>query len=240
MKKAFLLLISLIFVLGSSGSLYAKNPIVNYFSRLLDESRAEMAVGELLREQFFKEMADNYEIELDAGLTSRIRRIAENTSRPEIQYNVYLIKSDVPDEIVFPGGSVLLTTGLLDSTVDDIQRDFILSRNLMHLVLRHPMKLLKKEGLYASLLNQQKLLPERRDEKNLRAMTRDYLRNQAKMDHKKADLQGILLSASPEKTRKSAIDLLNRFTGKIWPVSPMDTGDLPGRIEELEKLKLPE
>lgn len=240
MKKALILTIAFTFIIVSSASLFAKNPIISYFSRLLDESRAEMVVGELLREQFFKEVSGAVELELDPKLTARIRKIAENTSRPEIGYNVYVIKSDIPDEIVFPGGSVLLTTGLLSSTAETLQTDFILSRNLMHMVLRHPMRLLKKEGLYAGLLNQIKLSPQLRDENLLRAMTRDYLRNLVKMDHKKADLQGILLSESPEKTRKSAIALLKKFTGRIWPVRPMDTGDLPGRIEELEKLKLPE
>lgn len=218
----------------------AKNPIVRYFSRLLDESRAEMAIGELMLNRFFKELAGNVKIELEPELTARVRKLAESTSRPDFQYSVYLMKSEIPDELIFPGGAILITTGLLDSAVDDLQKDFILSRNLMQQVLRQPMKLLKKEGLYAGFLNQIKLAEDRRDDKRIRSMIRDYLRNLVKMDHKKADLQGILLSESPEKTRKAAIELLKNFTGRIWPVLPMDTGDLPGRIEELEKLKLPE
>jgi hypothetical protein len=102
------------------------------------------------------------------------------------------------------------------------------------------MKLLKKEGLYARMLNQIKLPENKRNANKTRTLTRDYLRNLVKMDHKKADLQGILLLNSPEKARKAAISLLKKFTGRIWPVLPMDTGNLPGRIDTLEKLKLPE
>ncbi|GAB4267322.1 MAG: hypothetical protein Kow0029_01780 [Candidatus Rifleibacteriota bacterium] len=240
MRKLLSLLVLISFVVLPSPGAQAKNPIISYFSRLLDESRAEVAVGEILREQFFKELQDCVEIVLDEALTQKVKKIAESTSRPQIQYQVYIIKSDIPDEIVFPGGTIILTSGLLKYAQSDLQLNFILGRNLMHIVLRHPMKLLKKEGLYAGLLNQVKLASEKRDYRKIREMTRDYLRNLAKMDHKKADLQGILLSSSPESTRKAAIELLNKFSGKIWPTLPMDTGDLPGRIGELEKLKLPE
>lgn len=239
-KISFLLLPILILISGPVRAASNGNPILRYFSRLLDESRAEMAVGKLLQETFVKELHESVKCELDQKMSARLRKIAENSNRPDIQYNVYLINSDIADEIVFPGGNVFLTTGLLNSAENDIQQDFILSRNLMHLVLRHPMKLLKKEGLYARLLNQLKLVPEQRDVAGLKEMTRDYLRNQAKMDHKKADLQGLLLLKSPELVRKAAIALLKKFTGRIWPVLPMDTGDLPGRIDALEKLKLPE
>lgn len=240
MKKKLSLLCAFVMLILPTVAAATNNPIVRYFSRLLDESKAEMAVGQLLQEHFVNELKTTMKIELDQAMTTRMRKLAENTGRPEMQFNVFVIASDIADEIVFPGGGVFLTSGLLQTAEDELQRDFILSRNLMHLVLRHPMKLLKKESLYVGLLNQIKLSPNQRDEAKLKEMTRDYLRNQAKMDHQKADLQGILLLSSPEKARKAAIALLNKFTGKIWPVSPMDTGNLPGRIDALEKLKLPE
>ncbi|MEW6708491.1 MAG: M48 family metalloprotease [Candidatus Riflebacteria bacterium] len=232
------LVLSVALLLLAVSQAQAANPIVKYFSRLLDESRAEIEVGRLLEDQFLRELGDA--IKPSDELSAKIRKIAENTSRPEVNYRVFIIDSDVADELVFPGGALFLTTGLLSTAVEEFQLEFILSRNLMHMVLRHPMKLLKSEGLYAGLLNQLKLAPDYRDQTKIREMTRDYLRNQAKMDHKKVDLQGILLLASPEKGRKAAIALLQKFTGRIWPVLPMDTGNLPGRIDALEKLKLPE
>jgi predicted Zn-dependent protease len=207
---------------------------------LLDETRAETAIGDLLFTQFHKELSKNLEIKEDKKLTEKIKKVAESTSRPEMPYSIQVIRSDVADEIVFPGGKIVLTTGLLESAKDEEQLDFILFRNLMHSVLRHPMKLIKKEGLYAKLLNQIKLHEEKRDFSEIRSITRDYLRSQMRMDHQKADIQGLLLSDSPEKTRLAAIELLKTFTTRIWPVFPMDTGDLPARIEILEKLKLPD
>lgn len=240
MKKLFSLFAFTLIFISCNTELLAKNAILRYFSRLLDESRAEIAVGTIMQDLFIAETGKSLEVQPDEKLTRRLGKIAENSGRPEMQYKVYIIKSDIADEIVFPGGGVFLTTGLLEAAADELQQDFILSRNLVHLVYRHPMKVLKIEGLYAALLNQAKLLPEKRDLLKIRQITRDYLRNQAKMDHLKADLQGILMLSSPERSRKAALELLKKFTGRLWPAQPMDTGDLPGRIEALEKLKLPE
>ena len=60
------------------------------------------------------------------------------------------------------------------------------------------------------------------------------------MNHKKADVQGALITSNPDKTRLGAIDLLSSFTVNIWPPSPFDNVDLPSRIEDLKRLKLPE
>ncbi len=218
----------------------AANPVVRYFSRLLDETRAEQAIGDLLLDQFLEDLPDNIKVASDTVLSDRMRHLAESTSRPEINFVVMVIESDVIDEIPFPGNILLVTTGLLSAAVTEEQRDFILARNVMHISLKHPMRLIKHEGLYPSMLNQLKLMPEKRNSQQLRTMVRDYLRNLVKMNHKKADLQGILLTRSPEKTRKAAIEMLSSFSVHVWPLSSWDTGDLPARISELEKLKLPE
>lgn len=240
MKKPtiIVLLLSSLFLVSSAAQ--AANPFINYFSRLLDETRAEMAIGEFMKNQILSEMPANQAIASDSASTQRMRKLAENSARPDMAYNVIIIESDIPDEIPLPGGTLILTSGLLSAATEEQQRDFILARNLMHIVLKHPMKLIKSEGLYPKLLNQLKLAPEKRNPQLLRAWMRDYLINLPKMDHKKADLQGILITASPEKTRKAAIELLRGFSVRVWPVLPWDTGELPSRISELEKLKLPE
>lgn len=220
--------------------LQAANPVIRYFTRLLDETRAEMAIGDLMKDHIIKEMPENVAIASDTLLSKRLRQLAESSASADLNYNVIVIASDIPDEIPLPGGTLMLTSGLLAAATNDEQKDFILARNLMHMVLKHPMKLIKNEGLYPKLLNQLKMIPEKRNPQQLRAMMRDYLINLPKMDHKKADLQGILLTRSPEKTRKAAIEMLSSFSVRVWPVLPWDTGDLPARIGELEKLKLPE
>lgn len=218
----------------------AVNPVMRYFTQLLDETRAEIAIGELMRDQFLSEFPEYLKIASDTEMTTRMRKLAESSSRAELGYNVLIIDSDIPDEIPLPGGTLIVTSGLLTAAATSEQRDFILARNVIHIVLKHPMKLVKNEGLYPTILNQLKTRPENRSQQILRKVLRDYLRNIPKLDHKKADLQGILLTSSPEKTRKAAIEMLKSFSIRVWPVLPWDTGDLPSRIAELEKLKLPE
>jgi len=219
---------------------WAVNPVMRYFTQLLDETRAEIAIGELMRDQFLSEFPEYLSIASDTTMSLRMRKLAESSSRAELNYTVLVIESDIPDEIPLPGGTLIVTSGLLKAAGTGEQRDFILARNVMHIALKHPMKLIKNEGLYPTILNQLKARPENRNPQALRKVLRDYLRNIPKLDHKKADLQGILLTSSPEKTRKAAIEMLKSFSIRIWPVLPWDTGDLPTRIAELEKLKLPE
>lgn len=234
------LIFSLLMICLGLQPVMAINPVMRYFTQLLDETRAEIAIGELMREQFLSEFPDYLSIASDTTMSLRMRKLAENSSRAELNYNVLVIESDIPDEIPLPGGTLIVTSGLLTAAGTSDQRDFVLARNVMHIALKHPMKLIKNEGLYPTILNQLKTRPENRNPQTLRKVLRDYLRNIPKLDHKKADLQGILLTSSPEKTRKAAIEMLKSFSIRIWPVLPWDTGDLPARIAELEKLKLPE
>jgi hypothetical protein len=240
MKTFFRPGVLLLLMLAISSASSAANPVVRYFSRLLDETRAEIAIGELIKEHLLREMPASFAVASDVELTARMKKLAENSIRADMNYSVMIISSDIPDEIPLPGGTLMLTSGLLAAAATQEQRDFLLARNIMHMALKHPMKLIKNEGLYPKLLNQLKMAPEKRNSQQLRALIRDYLMNLPKMDQKKADLQGILLTPSPDNTRKAAISMLSGFSVRVWPVMPWDTSELPVRINELEKLKLPE
>jgi hypothetical protein len=234
-----LLLITVLLMLAFANSAQAKNPIMRYFARLLDETKAEMAVGGLIYSEFVKDPSIASSINYNHILSEKAKRLAENCPRPELGFMVYVMQSEIPDEICFPGGNIVLTSALLDSAKSEEQKEFIVARNVMLIALRLPMKLIKNEGLYARLLNQLKLPEDRRDMEEVRLLVKDYLRNVFKMDHQKADLQGILLTNKPEETRKQVIELLKTYSETMWPVMPWDRGDLRGRIRDLENLKLP-
>ena len=223
-------------------ALYAqtRNPIIRYFSRLLDETRAELAIGELISGEMLREMTKKQPIVADAALTKRMQQLSESSSRPELQYHVYVVDSESIDEIPFPGGYLILTSGLMAKADSPAKVDFILARNQALIMMRQPMKLIKKEGLYPSFLNYLKLPEAKKNKQDLRVYIRDYLRSLPKMDHRRADIQGLLLTRSPEQTRKGAVQMLKELSDNIWPATLWDSGELEQRIEMLENLILPE
>ena len=229
-------------MIGAASVLYAqsRNPIIRYFSRLLDETRAELAIGELISHEMLNEMTKKQPIIADESLTKRMQQLSENGSRPELQYYVYVINSESIDEIPFPGGYLILTSALMSKADSPAKIDFILARNQALIMMRQPMKLIKKEGLYPSFLNYLKLPEAKQKKQDLRVYIRNYLRSLPKMDHRRADIQGLLLTRSPEQSRKAAVELLKDLSDNIWPATLWDSGELEQRIEMLENLKLPE
>lgn len=236
MKK---ITVAIVFLIMLTPSAYARNPIVKYFAHLLDETKAERAIGNLLKEGFINELKGKISISSSDSLTSEVQKFVMASQRPEVRCSVYVIKSDIPDAIPLPDGTIFITSGLLKAAKNDSQKDFILASTMMHVILRHPMKLLKKEGLYAKFLNFLKIPEEKRKPEVLKSLIRDYLRNLPTINQKKADIQGILLTKSPEATRLEAIKLLKGFSASIWPSMPWDRGDIDERIKNLENTKFP-
>ena len=120
------------------------------------------------------------------------------------------------------------------------QREFILARNAFLMVRKQPLAAIKHNGMYPKFLDFLKTPEAKRTIENSRDLVRQYLKSLPEMNHKQADVQGALITLSPENTRKAAIELLSNFSVRIWPPLPFDTVDLPSRINELENIKLPE
>ena len=238
MKIKYLLAVLLLVTLVTSAA-FARNPIVKYFAHLLDETKSEIAIGTLIRDSFIKELEGTVKVRDDIALSDRMQKFVENSQRPEIRCKVIILESDVPDAIPLPNGTVFITSGLMKMAKNTEQENFILASNLMHVILRHPMKLIKKEGLYAKFLNLLKISAKKRKPAIIRTLIRDYLRNLPTINQIKADFQGILLTPAPENTRKEAIKLLESFSVSIWPIMPWDRGDLPSRIKNLKESKFP-
>ena len=81
-KLSVLLLICVFFM---TSSVFARNPIVKYFAHLLDETKAEVAIGTLIRECFFKEIKGHVEVREDISLTVRMQNFVANSQRPEVR-----------------------------------------------------------------------------------------------------------------------------------------------------------
>lgn len=225
-------------LLAGSGSCpaQARNPFTRYFSGLLDETRAEIAIGQRLVNDFLGETGGaSRSIDL-SEIDALVARLASQTTRPALPYRVLVIDSAVPGEIAFPGGPIILTSGLLALAATPDERTFLVARNLVHVALRHPMTVIKKEGLYAPTLKILKQPEGRRDRESVRQVLRGYIRAATGMDQKKADREAIRLFPDPETGRQAGLTLLRKLEKELWPIAPWEWFDLPGRIQSLEAL----
>ena len=248
MKKTLLRLVFLIFVIAptlhaqvpASANPPTRNPISRFFSNLFDETRAEKAVGELL-ESALREECDGA-MPLPGGVprlasTTRfddvLPRLAARSPRPGTTCRVLILQSPVPGEIPFPGGLIVLTSGIIDLAQTPDEQAFVLARNIMHVALRHPLMIMKREGLYARALRLLKQQPSRRDPRHVRMLLRDYLKAAAGMDQQRADREALTLVADPQAVQAAGIDLLKKCSQAIWPAMPWDWFDYAGRLEAL-------
>lgn len=223
-----------------SNLVYAQSPIepvFKYFSGLLDETKAEMAVGEMMENAFIESVSTNNKIETNEALTKRMNELAKKSMRKNLTYKVYTIESDIADEILFPNGSLFLTTKLLSFATTLYQQDFLLARNVIHMEQKHPIKMLKSSGIYPTLLKQLKMKSENREKNKINTTIREYLVHLGVMDYSKADAEGIKLTHDPEKTKLSAIEMLKKFQISVWPAMSLNYTDIPTRIKLLSELK---
>lgn len=221
----------------------ADNLVMNYLKKWVDETRIEKAIGKVLLEEFVKVLPKEFSIKEDHKLSQKFNTFFEKCgvkNNSGLELKVMIIESSIPDEILLPGGTLILTKGYLSYAASEEQQDFIFARNAYLTFQKQPLAVIKHEGIYPKFLDYIKLKESKRSEKDLRELLRAYLSVIRKMNHKKADVQGALLTSNPEKTRLGAIKMLSQFNVTVWPPSPFDTVDLPSRISDLENLKLPE
>ncbi|HOY66851.1 MAG TPA: hypothetical protein PLP29_08180 [Candidatus Ozemobacteraceae bacterium] len=251
-------LLAILLAVGPAVPAAARNPISSYLSRLLDESRAEIAIGQLLSEAFISELASSQmaassplAMPAPAADTASaavapadqeairllVADLASRCPRPTMPYAVTIVESPIPTDIPFPGGPIIISSALWHQAASPAEREFLIARNLMHVALRQPMNAIKHEGLYARLL---KLLKQRnRDPYEMREAVRDYMKVAERMDQIRADREGIMLSTSPALVRDGGIALLKRLTQMLWPFAFGAVDDLVARIRGLERLTLP-
>jgi len=243
-------LLAMVLLLASAPAASARNPLSSYLSRLLDESRAEIAVGQLLSDGFIAELARGAPpatasaaapVAVTPADDEFIKRVVADLTakcpRPTMPYSVTIVDSAIPADIPFPGGPIVITTALWQQAQSLAEKEFLIARNLMHVALRQPMIAIKHEGLYARIL---KLLKQRTsDPQLLRQAVRDYMKAAETMDQKRADREGVMLASNPAGVRDGGVLLLKRLTEMLWPFQFGAVDDLLARMHALELLVLP-
>ncbi len=219
------------------GRVWAKNPLTSYFSRLLDESRAEIDMGNFLLSAFVSQTGSPTAIVENTELTALGTTLAQRSQRAALPYRVFILESKIPWEIPFPGGPIILTSGMLSLADTPAARDFLVARNIAAISLRLPMGVIKGEALYSRILRLLKQPPQKRDSIQVRSVLRDYIKATGSIDQVKADREGILLSGNPPRTCTGALGFLKNLSEVVWPFMPWELFDLPTRIQALEGAK---
>ncbi|MBF0546860.1 MAG: M48 family metalloprotease [Candidatus Riflebacteria bacterium] len=230
----------LILLFPSQGTAQMKNPISTFFSNLLDETQAEVAVGEILEDTFRKESAlhgNENSIATDAEIIQGLSDIlALLPAKPQYNFRVMILKNPIPGEIPFPGGLIVLTSGLLELASSKEEKNFILARNVMHISLRHPLTAMKRESLYARALKILKKPIAKRDQNDALTLLQDYIKAISIMDQQRADREAIQLFQNNPQIVEAAIKLLEKCTKAFWAALPWDWHDFSGRIESLKAI----
>ena len=120
MKKVILLL-TMLFVCSS---VFADNLLVNYFKKWVDETRIENAIGKLLLDQFTNDLNSEFQIKEDNKLTQKFLGCLEKCgikNNGGMNSKVMVIESSIPDEILLPGGILILTRGYLKFAASEEQ-----------------------------------------------------------------------------------------------------------------------
>jgi|GEM_PF-1566980 len=250
-------LLTAVFLIAAASPASARDPISSYLSRLLDESKAEIAIGSLLADGFIAEVASRavntpgsgsidiadtatratHLLADDEVIKTLVADLATRCPRPTMPYSVTIVESRVPADVPFPGGPIVITTALWTQAQTPAEKEFLIARNLMHVALRQPMNAIKHEGLYARIL---KLLKQRnRDPQLMRLAVRDYVKAAETMDQIRADREGIMLSNTPQAVRDGGITLLKRLSEMLWPFQLGAGDDFSARMHALDLLVLP-
>jgi len=221
---------------ASCPALEAKNPLATYFSGLLDESRVEIAIGKMLFEGFRAETGGASKTASLPDIDAMVEQLSVKTPRTAIPYKVYILDSRVPGEIAFPGGAIVITAGMLAIAATPQERTFLVARNIMQIALRNPMTVIKKEGIYGSILKVLKVPENKRDPEAVGQILKTYIKAAMAMDQKRADREAVKLFENFQDGRQAGLSLLRKLKQELWAFMPWELFDLPGRIQNLETI----
>lgn len=91
--------------------------------------------------QAHQEVMSQYGAWNDAAQQDRVDRLGKNmtrfSTRPEIQYQFYLLNTDILNALATPDGSIHITRGLLEHFTDNHLLEFVLGHEMTHVELRH-------------------------------------------------------------------------------------------------------
>ena len=117
----------------------------------IDEVK-ETEIGEEVAKAIIREyglIKDHAELDRLMGVT---RALVKVCGRPELEYNFYILNTDMVNAFALPGGYIFVTRGLMDEIDDDDELAAVLGHELVHVALRHSVVSYKR-GMKNMIIN---------------------------------------------------------------------------------------
>jgi len=129
---------------GGSGSLWAFNVEVTPYTernRVITMSKGdELALGKAALTQILKGHEGSFisqDTELYRAIADVCSRIIKVADRPDLEWEVFVIKSNMANAFVLPGGKIFVFTGLLAYTPTPDALAAVLGHEVAHVLARH-------------------------------------------------------------------------------------------------------
>jgi predicted Zn-dependent protease len=81
------------------------------------------------------------------------RNIGKQSSRPDLEYDFYIVNTPVVNAFALPGGHIYLTRGLIERTDDGAEFAGVLAHEIGHVAARHGVRKLQRQLRTGSLVN---------------------------------------------------------------------------------------
>lgn len=142
--------------------------------------------------------------------------IALQSSRPELPWRFVAVQSDTINAFAAPGGTIMVTTGMLGHVVNEAELACVLGHEIGHVTRRHHIAVLQKSLLVsagASALNiQSKSGGSEEYRKRLIAESKEiFTRGLDRSSEREADEDGVLLAARAGYDPAACLNFMQRL-----------------------------
>ncbi len=131
----------------------ATNPATGKRELRLFSDKDEVALGGKTRDQVIKQYGRRADPALEAYVAGIGGRLAAVCDRRELNYEFYVLDTDMVNAFAAPGGYIFVTKGILKAMADEAELAGVLGHELGHVTARHSMKALEKQYGYQALIN---------------------------------------------------------------------------------------
>lgn len=129
------------------------NPATGRKEAVFINTAQEKSIGDEVEEEILR----RYRLSLDPAKNERTRRVGRDLSaacsRTDVDCEFSVVESEDINAFALPGGSVFVTTALLDAVESDDELVSVVGHEVGHICARHPVKRLESQLGYSFLVD---------------------------------------------------------------------------------------